>query len=80
MAAGCFRLALCNNPPNIKFIYNCQVLLQVVPWGFRKVLKWISDNYNNVAFIVTENGYSDYGELDDVNRIVYTQVKHKKNC
>lgn len=48
-------------------------MLKVVPWGFRRILKWVSDTYNT-TIIVTENGYSDYGELEDVDRIVYTQV------
>jgi len=36
--------------------------LYVVPYGFRSLLKWIKDNYNNPEIIVTENGVSVPGE------------------
>ncbi|XP_049791254.1 myrosinase 1-like [Schistocerca nitens] len=45
--------------------------LRVVPWGFRKVLNWVSTEYAGYPIIVTENGYPDYGELDDQARINY---------
>ncbi|XP_049765179.1 myrosinase 1-like [Schistocerca cancellata] len=45
--------------------------LRVVPWGFRKVLNWVSTEYAGYPIIVTENGYADYGELDDQERINY---------
>jgi beta-glucosidase/6-phospho-beta-glucosidase/beta-galactosidase len=45
--------------------------LQVVPWGFRKVLNWIAKEYNNPPVFITENGFSDYGELNDSDRVDY---------
>lgn len=42
-----------------------------MPWGMRKVLKWIKDEYNNPPVLITENGYSDHGELQDHKRINY---------
>ncbi|KAJ4446068.1 hypothetical protein ANN_12759 [Periplaneta americana] len=45
--------------------------LKVVPWGFRKLLVWIAKEFNNIPVFVTENGYSDHGELQDTNRINY---------
>ncbi|XP_047003852.1 myrosinase 1-like [Schistocerca americana] len=45
--------------------------LQVIPWGFRKLLNWIAAEYPEYPIIVTENGYSDWGELDDKNRTDY---------
>lgn len=48
--------------------------LNVVPWGFRKLLKWIKVEYNNPEIYVTENGYADYGELNDEKRIDYHKV------
>lgn len=48
--------------------------LKVVPWGFRKLLKFIKDNYQDPEIYVTENGYSDYGERCDLNRTVYYQL------
>jgi beta-glucosidase/6-phospho-beta-glucosidase/beta-galactosidase len=43
----------------------------IVPWGFRKLLNWIKNEYNNPLVIVTENGYGDGGAVDDVNRVVF---------
>lgn len=48
--------------------------LAVVPWGFRKLLNWVKANYGDVEIYITENGYSDLGELEDVDRIVYLEV------
>ncbi|XP_022915650.2 myrosinase 1-like [Onthophagus taurus] len=45
--------------------------LAVVPWGFRKLLVWIKNEYNNPEVIITENGFSDKGELNDCRRINY---------
>jgi beta-glucosidase/6-phospho-beta-glucosidase/beta-galactosidase len=48
--------------------------LQVVPWGFRKLLNWIAKEYNNPPILITENGFSDHGELDDRDRVDYLLV------
>lgn len=32
---------------------------------------WIKDQYDNPEIIITENGWSDDGELEDVGRIRY---------
>lgn len=48
--------------------------LKVVPWGFRKLLKWIKNEYDNPLVYVTENGYADNGQLNDVDRIYYHKV------
>ena len=45
--------------------------MQVVPWGFRKLLNWIAKEYNNPPMLVIENGYSDNGELNDRDRVDY---------
>jgi beta-glucosidase/6-phospho-beta-glucosidase/beta-galactosidase len=45
--------------------------LKVVPWGFRKLLVWIANEYNNPPVFITENGFSDRGELEDANRTNY---------
>ncbi|RZC38031.1 myrosinase 1 [Asbolus verrucosus] len=45
--------------------------LKVVPWGTRKLLNWIDQTYNHPEIVITENGYSDHGELDDQDRINY---------
>ncbi|PSN48334.1 hypothetical protein C0J52_03416 [Blattella germanica] len=43
----------------------------VVPWGFRKILNWIAEEYNNPPIVITENGYADDGKLADTGRIHY---------
>ncbi|XP_065212467.1 myrosinase 1-like isoform X1 [Planococcus citri] len=45
--------------------------LMVVPWGFRELLKFIKENYDNPPVFVTENGYCDSGEIEDKGRISY---------
>lgn len=37
--------------------------------------RWIKDQYGNPDLIVTENGWSDDGELNDEGRIEYYRVK-----
>jgi lipopolysaccharide export LptBFGC system permease protein LptF len=48
--------------------------LQDVPWGFRKMLNWIAKEYNNPPVLITENGFSDYGDLNDTVRVDYIIV------
>lgn len=36
---------------------------KVVPWGFRKLLVWINKTYGNPLVLVTENGYSENGDV-----------------
>ncbi|KAK7789829.1 hypothetical protein R5R35_007360 [Gryllus longicercus] len=45
--------------------------LKVAPWGFRKLLNWLHKEYNGVTIMVTENGFSDSGELNDAGRENY---------
>ncbi|XP_038220068.1 myrosinase 1-like [Zerene cesonia] len=46
--------------------------LAVYPPGFRKLLSWITKNYGTkIPIIVTENGMSDYGGINDYNRVSY---------
>jgi hypothetical protein len=49
-------------------------MTQVVPWGLRKILNWIKKEYNNVPVVITENGFSDTGELNDTERTEYLVV------
>jgi len=48
--------------------------LQVVPWGFRKILNWISKEYNNPPILIIENGFPDHGGVDDKDRVNYLTV------
>ncbi|KAK7793996.1 hypothetical protein R5R35_003959 [Gryllus longicercus] len=47
------------------------VWLKTVPWGLRKLLNWIKNSYKNPPVFISENGFSDSGELHDVGRIDY---------
>ncbi|XP_018565386.1 myrosinase 1-like [Anoplophora glabripennis] len=47
--------------------------LGIYPEGTRKLLKWVKENYDDPEIIITENGFSDNGELNDVKRIKYYQ-------
>ena len=46
--------------------------MKIVPWGMRKLLVFIKENYNNPPLYVTENGCSDSGEtLHDEQRVKF---------
>jgi lactase-phlorizin hydrolase len=49
-------------------------VFQAVPWSFRKQLNWIAREYNNPLVFVTESGFSDYGGLNDTDRVRYYAV------
>ena len=48
-----------------------------MPWGFRKLLNWIAKEYNNPRVLITENGFSDSGELNDTGRVDYYIVSDR---
>nr|XP_002712475.1 lactase/phlorizin hydrolase isoform X1 [Oryctolagus cuniculus] len=47
--------------------------LKMTPFGFRRILNWIKEEYNNPPIYVTENGVSHQGDsyLNDTTRIYY---------
>ena len=45
--------------------------LKSVPDGLRAMLNWIRREYDNPEVIITENGWSDDGEIYDTGRIAY---------
>ncbi|OWK00146.1 LCT [Cervus elaphus hippelaphus] len=47
--------------------------LKMTPFGFRRILNWLKEEYNNPPIYVTENGVSHRGEayLNDTARIYY---------
>jgi hypothetical protein len=47
-----------------------------VPWGFRKLLNWIAKEYNNPPVLITENGFSDRGEINDGDRVYFYIVSY----
>lgn len=50
------------------------LVFQVVPEGFKDLLVWLADEYSNPEMIITENGFSDTGEVDDEGRVSYYRV------
>lgn len=50
-------------------------LQQMVPWGFRKMLNWIKENYDNPTVFVTENGFGDNGGVQDTIRVNFYTVQ-----
>lgn len=44
-----------------------------IPQGLRDLLVWIKNKYNNPEILITENGWSDDGQLDDDGRVKYIQ-------
>ncbi|XP_063243403.1 myrosinase 1-like [Bacillus rossius redtenbacheri] len=49
--------------PNPDFAYS--------PKDMRKVLNWVWKNYDGVDILITENGWSDHGTLNDDMRVRY---------
>lgn len=45
--------------------------LRSIPDGLRQLLIWIKKEYNNPPLVITENGWSDHGEIDDIGREMY---------
>lgn len=52
-------------------MYIFYINVKVVPFGFRRLLNWITKTYNNVPIIVTENGYADFSGVKDEARVSY---------
>ncbi|KAF2903159.1 hypothetical protein ILUMI_03029 [Ignelater luminosus] len=47
-------------------------VFKTVPWGFRKILKWLKDNYGDLDIYVTENGFPNIvEEMHDKKKIDY---------
>ena len=47
--------------------------LKMTPFGFRRILNWLKEEYNNPPIYVTENGVSqrEESDLNDTARIYY---------
>lgn len=46
----------------------------IVPWGLRKLLNWVKKEYDNPLVYITETGYPDGGNMNDVDRATYIKV------
>lgn len=47
--------------------------LYKVPEGLHDLLVWIKNKYDNPTVLITENGWSDEGQLDDDGRVEYVK-------
>ena len=47
-----------------------------MPWGFGKLLNWIAKEYKNPPVLITENGFSDHGEIDDGDKVNFYIVSY----
>ncbi|KAF5298935.1 hypothetical protein FQA39_LY11652 [Lamprigera yunnana] len=47
---------------------------RAVPWGIRKLLKWIKNSYGDIDIYIMENGHSGLEDLNDYHRIHYHQT------
>ncbi|XP_076731470.1 lactase/phlorizin hydrolase-like [Maylandia zebra] len=59
--------------PDPTWLDSASVWLKVTPFGIRRLLNFIKNEYGNPPIIVTENGVSEQGPIDlnDVHRIYY---------
>lgn len=48
--------------------------LRSAPQGLHDLLVWIKDRYKNPTVMITENGWSDDGQLEDDGRVEYLKV------
>lgn len=54
---------------------NWKPSVRIVPWGFRKLINWVKNKYDNPLIYITENGLGDEtGTLQDDERILYLKV------
>ena len=49
------------------------MISKVVPWGFRKLVTWITKEYGRPPIYITENGYADRNvdSIQDPGRVSY---------
>lgn len=45
-----------------------------MPWGLTKMLHWLKNTYGDIPIVITENGVSDRGGIDDKIRVDYHRV------
>jgi beta-glucosidase/6-phospho-beta-glucosidase/beta-galactosidase len=50
---------------------NSSKWLYEVPKGMHDLLMWIKENYDNPKILITENGYSDFGQVEDDGRVSF---------
>ncbi|KAF2883294.1 hypothetical protein ILUMI_22883 [Ignelater luminosus] len=46
-------------------------VFRIVPWGIKKLVMWIKQQYDNPIIYISENGLADNGELKDQERIKF---------
>nr|XP_026490185.1 myrosinase 1-like [Vanessa tameamea] len=65
--------AVLEPPPNS--YYGVSRVMPIYPQGIRRQMVWLKKHYGDIDIVITENGYSSSGQLDDYNRIDYYE-KH----
>lgn len=69
-------IAMFSNTKQFRVAFgNSGFLLQVVPETCAGLVRWVHKTYNPKAIIITENGVSDFGTLEDDERISYYTVR-----
>lgn len=46
----------------------------MLPWGLKNILIWLKQQYGDLEFYITENGYADDNGLNDTERIDFHKV------
>lgn len=60
-----------DNPVDPTWKKGKSAWLYSVPQGLQDILVWIKNNYENPAVMITENGWSDDGQIEDTGRVEY---------
>ncbi|KAF7284528.1 hypothetical protein GWI33_022114 [Rhynchophorus ferrugineus] len=60
-----------NSTADPSWAHSASEWLNLDPPGIRNVLNYVNEKYNPGEIVVTENGWSDNGELDDQGRVTY---------
>jgi len=50
------------------------IIFQTAPEGLKQLLIWLKNEYSDPPLFITENGYGDNGQLNDLDRISYLKV------
>ncbi|XP_017782710.1 PREDICTED: myrosinase 1-like [Nicrophorus vespilloides] len=60
--------------------HSAREIFKLVPWGLRKLLVWVKNEYENIEVIITENGYAGLEKetTEDLDRIEYYNLYLKE--
>jgi len=57
----------CTSQPDATWPQAESTWLFEVPWGIRRLLNWVKEQYNDPDIIITENGFSESGDSNELN-------------